>query len=58
MRSGIIVVLALLIVGVVSGEDEFLAGLEPEDIMKVEVQPDDVSDKGMAETITEAGGKA
>merc|ERR1711872_671389 len=37
-------------------EAEFLPGLEPEEIMKAELQPEDVSDKGMAETMVEASG--
>merc|ERR1719431_1663301 len=48
---------AVWMVCAVFGEEEFLPGLEPEEIMKVKVQPEDLSDKGMAETIIEAGGK-
>merc|ERR1719204_161901 len=36
---------------------EFLTGLEPEDIMKAEVQPEDVSDLGMADVLSRATGK-
>ena len=51
--------LLLFFIWAISGalcEDEFLPALEPEEIMKVEVQPGDVTDKGMAETLKDAEG--
>jgi len=59
MKSTVLLLFPILMVwfGGASGEEaEFYPGLEPEEIMKVNVKAQDVTDKGMAEIITEAGG--
>ena len=56
MKFVVLLLLPILALSRASGHNEFHVGLEPEEIMKVEIKPEDVTEKGMAETLKEAEG--